>query len=394
MAHWLDKVVALLQAETADLRELAIIAGGNPKTFYRGASLDDVDLSDQDVRGMNLSLDLNRVTLNARTKLDQSVLVLEEPRLPLLRLELVFTVDEPVELPAFRGNFWRGVFGPALKWIDQGIVPDLSTGNIAAGSLYRTFFDSAPPPDAAKMRLYQAIPHPYVLDAPTAAPVTRLKTGDQERIALTLVGRAATAVEAVLGAFDLAARSGLGRGREGKRGSARLTQTFAVWRDEAPNAAVSVFEELGGYRPVSAQVPSIPPCPPLVRAILATPLRLVQNGRTVGPRQFQPGMLISTLVRRVSMMSEFFGDTPLNTDFRALKEMWEGLTHEPQLIFAELRRWSQREKRLLKMDGLLGSFVLDMRDAEALFPYLWLGQWLNAGKGAVMGLGAIRIQSW
>src|ERR1700674_762526 len=82
------------------------------------------------------------------------------PRLPLLRLELVFAMDEPVELPPFRGNLWRGVLGPALKRIDEGLLPGVSTGEVEPGTLYRTFFESPPPPNAGKMRLYEAAPHP------------------------------------------------------------------------------------------------------------------------------------------------------------------------------------------------------------------------------------------
>jgi len=52
MGHWLDKVIALLQADTANLRELARIAGSDPKTFYRGIQIDDLDLDGQNIEGM------------------------------------------------------------------------------------------------------------------------------------------------------------------------------------------------------------------------------------------------------------------------------------------------------------------------------------------------------
>lgn len=52
MPHWLDKVLTILQAQTADLRELARIAGGDPKIFYRGISRDRLDLAGQDIDGM------------------------------------------------------------------------------------------------------------------------------------------------------------------------------------------------------------------------------------------------------------------------------------------------------------------------------------------------------
>jgi hypothetical protein len=45
----------LLQAETADLRELARIAGANPATFYRGIDLHDLELNGQNIEGMEFS---------------------------------------------------------------------------------------------------------------------------------------------------------------------------------------------------------------------------------------------------------------------------------------------------------------------------------------------------
>lgn len=52
MAHWLNKVVELLEADTSNLRELARLAGGDPSTFYRGVNFDRVDAAGQDVSGM------------------------------------------------------------------------------------------------------------------------------------------------------------------------------------------------------------------------------------------------------------------------------------------------------------------------------------------------------
>jgi hypothetical protein len=315
------------------------------------------------------------------------------PKLPLLRLELAFAMDEPVELPPFRGNLWRGVLGPALRRIDEGLLPGVSTGALPAGTLYETFFESRPPPAAEKMRLYDRAPHPYVIDAPGAPGARRLEPGAVERIGLTLVGRAATAVEAVLAGFDFAARVGIGRGlgHERERGRARLVEARAVWRSDSDDEVV--FSEAKGFRPTAPEIPALPACPTRLRVTLATPLRLMREGRLIGPRRFPPGALIANLVRRVSMLSSFFGDAPLETDFRALKAMWEGLiAHEPMLAFADQARWSGHQKQQLDMGGVIGSFVLDMRDAQALFPYLWLGQWIHAGKGAVMGTGAIRLR--
>ena len=49
MGHWLDKVLLLLSAPTADLRELARLVDEDPRTFYRGIDAADLEVDDQDV---------------------------------------------------------------------------------------------------------------------------------------------------------------------------------------------------------------------------------------------------------------------------------------------------------------------------------------------------------
>jgi hypothetical protein len=75
VSHWLSKVIELLQVETADLRELARLAGGNPKTFYRGARLDGVDLRGQDLRGMQFTeLGATNLLVDEGTRVDRRYL--------------------------------------------------------------------------------------------------------------------------------------------------------------------------------------------------------------------------------------------------------------------------------------------------------------------------------
>jgi hypothetical protein len=56
VSHWLDKVVTLLRADTADLRELARIAGADVRVFYRGIDASELDLAGQDLDGIEFSL--------------------------------------------------------------------------------------------------------------------------------------------------------------------------------------------------------------------------------------------------------------------------------------------------------------------------------------------------
>jgi hypothetical protein len=55
MPHWLDKVIELLLAPTANLRELAHLAGRDPENFYLGVDVGKLELEGQDISGLNFS---------------------------------------------------------------------------------------------------------------------------------------------------------------------------------------------------------------------------------------------------------------------------------------------------------------------------------------------------
>lgn len=91
-ADWLTSVVRILEADTGDLRELALIGGADPATVYIGTSLDGVDIRGQDLRGMALpGLDLGRVRKDDATRLD------DLPPAPDLQQPLIFVVDRAVD---------------------------------------------------------------------------------------------------------------------------------------------------------------------------------------------------------------------------------------------------------------------------------------------------------
>lgn len=55
MPHWLKTVIEIFEAPTSDLRELAHLAGGDPRTFYRGVNLSDLDTKGQNIDDMQFS---------------------------------------------------------------------------------------------------------------------------------------------------------------------------------------------------------------------------------------------------------------------------------------------------------------------------------------------------
>jgi len=129
-----------------------------------------------------------------------------------------------------------------------------------------------------------------------------------------------------------------------------------------------------------------------VRVVLITPLRLRIQEAYVGADQFRFVHLFSNLLRRFSLLAYFHCDDPFETDFAALIRQAERVPlARADLRWHDLTRYSSRQKERLQIGGLLGVFELDAAALGSLWPYLWLGQFTHAGKGATMGLGRYAV---
>ena len=94
------------------------------------------------------------------------------------------------------------------------------------------------------------------------------------------------------------------------------------------------------------------------------------------------------LLRRLSLLTYFFGETPLETNFAGLLRHAESIPIAKRALhWREWTRYSSRQNEKLQMGGLVGSFELAGADLDRFWPLLWLGQWTHAGKGCSMGLG-------
>jgi hypothetical protein len=124
--HWLSRVEEVLSADTADLRQLAEIAGCDPRTFYVGQDLSECDLAGQDLRCMDLSgSNINISNLDDNTLIDPFF----DPRVKLSAQNRYLQIPH-VLVSVVRGyRMERGIYtaGSALKEIlDLGYVELLS----------------------------------------------------------------------------------------------------------------------------------------------------------------------------------------------------------------------------------------------------------------------------
>lgn len=309
------------------------------------------------------------------------------PLLPLARYRLAFTALEPVRLPEYAGSAWRGAFGLALKrLVCVTREPTCPACLLYRSCIYPYLFETPPDPAVGKLRKYPAAPHPFVL-APAAEGRGRLSEGAVLPLAITLFGHGNRHLPYVIHALEQAGRRGLGKGQ------GRLALQEVAQASTAENQWREIYRPGAALIPQAPTMPLIPPCPARLSLILETPLRLKANNRNLTPREFRFGVLFANLLRRISLLTAFHTDTPLEIDFAGLTRAGHAVeATETDLRWQDWTRYSSRQDTLMQMGGLRGRITLAGRAKLAPFwPYLWLGQWTHAGKGSSMGLGRYRL---
>lgn len=327
--------------------------------------------------------------LREQSALNPALSPLVQPRLPLARYRLHFEALAEVRLPHFAGSTWRGALGHALKnLVCVTRLPECAPCALLHVCAHAYLFETPPPAYAEKMRKYPAVPHPFVLNPPVGS--LELPAGAGYVLDLTLLGHGNRHLPYLVHALERAGRSGIGKGRA-------PLELRGVERETRPgsNAWLRIHEPGGAVEnpPVASCAIPEPPAQPF-RVELTTPVRLRREGRPLRPNTFQFADLFGNLLRRISMLSYFHTDQPLETDFAGLTAAARQITPlECQLEWRPWNRYSARQKAAVAMDGLIGHVVLPANELEPFWPYLWLGQYVHAGAGTSMGQGRLVIRS-
>ncbi|MEZ5537172.1 MAG: CRISPR system precrRNA processing endoribonuclease RAMP protein Cas6 [Thiolinea sp.] len=308
--------------------------------------------------------------------------------LPVAHYRFSLQADSPVQLPAYAGSAWRGLFGNALKRsVCVTHEPDCRKCLLWRQCVYSYVFETPPPdrPDTI-LRHSSAVPHPFVI-RPLATSGAKFATGDLMTVELVLVGRGNQHLPYIVHAFNVMGQTGIGK-PDGYFHIAQLSRADAE----------------GGWQPVyngqgslTAQAPELlrfaePELCERVRLRFVTPYRSLQQGRLVQGGDFSARQFLGTLLRRVSMLQAFHTEQPLEADFKALSGLMETVqVAENGLRWHDWARYSSRQKTLIKMGGLLGEVELRGEALAVFLPLLQAGEQVHVGKAAVMGLGEYRL---
>jgi hypothetical protein len=308
--------------------------------------------------------------------------------IPLARLRFTFTAETSIRLPEWAGSMWRGAFGNALRRLScMTRQKDCAACPLFNTCPYPAIF--APPPLEHRIQYFRQPPAPYLIELEDRGARV-LERGGTLRLGMTLLGRAERETALIVEALEYAARRGLGA----SGGTAELDEVRCL-----PLAKDGKAMTL--YRPAQdtrlrdvARCQLAAPSPPPTLAGLTlrfrTPLRLQKNGRALPPAKLTPAVLLSSIVKRVALLAELYGNGVPDWDFKSLAETAATITDERDLRWLDWSRYSSRQNQAMQLGGVIGTWRLS-GDLADFFPALFCGQWLGAGKETVFGLGRYEL---
>jgi hypothetical protein len=356
--------------------------------------------------------------------------------LDLTRFELRLRACEATALPIFLGSTLRGAFGHALK----KAVCVMNHRNcerclVTERCLYPYLFETSAPSDAPLLRGQQQAPHPFILTPPIFTETERqneiashqsqegqrsnqyasgarkrlhtdfhtdsdarrqFAAGDELPFDLLLMGRAVEYLNYVLDAISHMAYEGLGfkRARFELAGvksvnACDIAQTPSS-RPKNP-ACASKMDALGLGEIIGTRLINVS-ARDTIKLRFLTPTRIRVADHVQLELSFE--LLVRSLLRRISMLAEVHGYRQFDLDYRALiARAAQVKTRSVNLRWWDLERYSNRQKRKLKIGGFVGEIEYEGAEIEEYLPLIVAGEILYVGAGTSFGLGKYKIEN-
>ena len=308
---------------------------------------------------------------------------------PMLRLRVVWSVEEGLHLRGYAGGALRGAFGAALRREvcarpDDGCGQCEGRGDCPFVRLFRT--STLNPLHAAPQRATP--PAPMVLEPPLRMD-RPLSPGEELHMQLVLVGRAIADLGHVAAACERMGEMGLGN-RRSRLGLLHVDFVHArgyvvAYMPGASECAAPPFEPTLASIAPAGQATS----DGTLTVQLVTPLRLRSRGRLRSDLSL--GDLVDAALWRVSLLAQHHMDGPAVLDHDALcSRAQQCRVVDKHLEWIDWATDSRSQGRL-QLGGLVGHLAIEGQWQE-LLPLLRLAEQVHLGKNATYGLGKIVVE--
>ncbi len=295
-------------------------------------------------------------------------------------------VDE-LELPAYAGSAFRGLFGRALRGVTCALRDETCPRCFAREQCtYFRVFETAVDPEQGPKPGVNRAPHPYVLVPPLEGG-RRYRPGETLACQMLLMGPARRTLPYLVYTFQEMGRMGITRAR---RRFELVRVDALVSRKWEP---VYVPEE-GELRSVAVQAP-VPmgrrhDLDGRVALRFVTPLRIKSEGRLL--REFKIQAFLTALARRWTDLVRYYGDEEVDDDrVRELLDLrgrvW---VVRSDVSWKDYTRYSNRQQTRMRMGGLTGGVVLEGAVGD-LAEWLAWAERFHVGKATAFGLGKVTV---
>lgn len=331
-------------------------------------------------------------------------------RFRLARYTIELEAVDRLHLPPYKGSTLRGGFGGAFRRVaccqrERTVCPGCLLHETCP---YGYVFETPVPAGSEKLRKYESVPRPFVLEPP-AETRTEYAPGEAMTAGLVLFGRAIPLFPYFVVALREMGERGIGRGR----GRFRLGSISA----DAPSGAdesVTVYDGASGK--VLAADATLTGEAAMARALAAwggaeradaagaggaaarfrirfeTPTRLKFGDRLQSRPEFH--VVVRSLLRRLSSLAYFHHGFDLDLDFRGIIERAGSVRLvADRTEWVDWERYSSRQDERMKMGGLAGAawYEAPPETWRGFLPLLALAEYAHVGKNVTFGLGRVRI---
>ncbi len=301
------------------------------------------------------------------------------PKLPLSEFSFSYQAQKTIDPSILSGSLWHGIFGNALRKL-VCLVPNSECKScmFLQQCDYPFLFEGVKSLDANLMEKYHSIPVPHVFKSDIDRANQLVAVQQQINVSVILIGKATQRLSIIIKAMALAGINGIGK--------ARIPLQLKQVRQKNHLLQKLIFAEETEYEAIPAQSPLIPELPESIQLKFNTPYRQGKEKTHLNTEYF-----LMQIVRRISFLQHLYTTQSLDADFKQLKVLAHHAEIDSEVFFQQDKRYSSRHKQTLNTSGFMGTMAINMAGIEALWPYIYLGQWLNVGKNASFGYGSYEL---
>ena len=316
----------------------------------------------------------------------QSECVPSSVTLPVARYRLTFRVTQTIHFPEYAGSMIRGAFGRALRKIAcMTRQADCKSCPLYRSCPYTAIFET-PPPEGKALQKFSQIPNAYVIEPP-AWGKRAVEVGEELTFGFILFGRAREQLALVIYALQRAFSYDVGHGKAELVTVHRVDLTIEGQSPEQLVYAPEMERVAAHDQTTTLTIPS----GDVVKLHLLTPMRIQKNGVPLGPDALTPRSVLMTLVRRVTLLSYYQNNEPIELDFAAITKEADEVQMYVDMGWKDWTRYSSRQKQTMSLGGVVGTIELHNL-SPIMKVFLVVGTLTHVGKNASFGMGKYVIE--